>query len=223
MLKPALAVCGKDLALAGRGGAFVQALLLGLLLVFLFSLSTPVGGRVTPQAAATVFWLASAFCQVLVFNALFALEEANGSRLGLVLAPTHASAVWLGKLMAGLALVMCCQAVLAPATVIFLGQSLSGQVATGLAALLLTDLGMAALGALLGAMAQGQSSRESLLSVILFPLLLPVLLAGVRSGEAALGPVADPVGGWLGLAAAFDAVFLACGLVLFPHLYATDG
>ena len=33
------------------------------------------GERLAPQAAATMFWLASAFCQVLVFNMLYALEH----------------------------------------------------------------------------------------------------------------------------------------------------
>ena len=88
MLKLALALCAKDLRLIlGRSAGLAQALLLGLLLVFLFSLSLEAGDRLSPQAAATMFWLASAFCQVLVFNMLYALEEENGSRLGLLTLP----------------------------------------------------------------------------------------------------------------------------------------
>ena len=76
---------------------------------------------------------------------------------------------------------------------------------------------------LLGALAQGQAARESLLSIVLFPLLTPLLLAGISVGAQALGaPSADGPGIWLGVAAAFDAVFLGAGLLLFGHIYAGD-
>ena len=82
MLRLTLAVARKDLALTlARGSGLIQALLLGLLLLFVFSLSQGIGERMSPQAAAAVFWLSSAFCQVLIFNQLYALEEANNARL----------------------------------------------------------------------------------------------------------------------------------------------
>ncbi|MBQ5728175.1 MAG: heme exporter protein CcmB, partial [Mailhella sp.] len=102
MLKCALAVCSKDLKLTlTRGAGLVQALLLGLLLVFLFSLSLNAGDRLSPQAASAMFWLASAFCQVLIFNMLYAVEESAQARLGLLLLPAPVQAVWLGKALAG--------------------------------------------------------------------------------------------------------------------------
>ena len=89
MLKCALALCGKDLKLTfSRGAGLMQALLLGLLLVFLFSLSLNAGDKLSPQAAAAMFWLASAFCQVLIFNMLYAVEETAQARLGLLLLPS---------------------------------------------------------------------------------------------------------------------------------------
>ena len=65
--------------------------------------------------------------------------------------------------------------------------------------------------------------RKSLLSIVLFPLLTPLLLAGISVGAQALGtPNADGPGAWLGVAAAFDAVFLGAGLLLFGYIYAGD-
>ena len=53
MLKLALALCAKDLRIVlARSAGLAQALLLGLLLVFLFSLSLEAGDRLSPQAAA---------------------------------------------------------------------------------------------------------------------------------------------------------------------------
>ncbi|MDR3357598.1 MAG: heme exporter protein CcmB [Desulfovibrio sp.] len=221
MLRMTLAVLRKDMTLTLlRSSGLAQALLLGLLLVFVFSLSQGAGESLSARNAAAVFWLSSAFCQVLIFNQLYALEETNDSRLGLILCPAPIQAVWLGKAIAGVALLLLAQCVFLPATVVFLGQDLAGPLRPALAILFLTDTGMCALGSLLGALAQGQTTRESLLGVVLFPLLTPLLLAGTGIGAQAFGD-ADPdgPGAWLGLAAAFDAIFLAAGLLLFAFLY----
>lgn len=225
MLKCALAICAKDLRLVlTRSAGLTQALLLGLLLVFLFSLSLDVGDTLSPQAAAAMFWLSSAFCQVLVFNMLYALEETNNARLGLLLLPAPVQAVWLGKGLAGLLLILTAQCLFVPATFVFLGQQVGPQWTVALAGVILVDVGMAASGSLLGALSVGQAGRESLLSIILFPLLIPLLLAGVRLGATGLSPEVslDPAQQWLGLAAAFDALFLAAGLVLFPFVYSGE-
>ena len=220
----ALAVARKDLLLTlTRGSGLVQALLLGLLLLFVFSLAQGVGERLSPQNAAAVFWLSSAFCQVLVFNALYALEERSSSRVGLILSPPPIQGVWLGKGLAGMLLLLLAQLIFLPATSVFLGQGIQGDWVVALGALLLVDAGMCALGSLLGALAQGEAARESLLSIVLFPLLVPLLLAGISVGAQALGlPAPDGADAWLGLAAAFDAVFAAAGLLLFGFMYTGD-
>ncbi|MDR3362506.1 MAG: heme exporter protein CcmB [Desulfovibrio sp.] len=224
MLRLTLAVARKDLLLTlARGNGLVQALLLGLLLFFVFSLSQGIGEHTSPQGAATIFWLSSTFCHVLIFSQLYALEEVNNARLGLLLLPAPIQAVWLGKSIAGFSLLLMAQAVFLPAAIVFLGQNLSGALLPALLILLLVDTGLCALGSLLGALAQGQGARESLMSIVLFPLLVPLLLAGISVGSQAFGTLSpDGPGMWLKLACAFDAVFLAAGLLLFGFLYAGD-
>ncbi|WP_428569129.1 MAG: heme exporter protein CcmB [Solidesulfovibrio sp. DCME] len=221
MLRAAWAIAAKDLrlSLAGAQG-LVQTVLLGLLLIFIMSLSREPGEMSPPLAAAAVFWLATAFGQVLVFNYLYGLEEAEGARLGLLLAPCPVQAVWLGKAVAGWVLLFCCQMVFAPAAVAFLGQSVAGSLAVGVGVVAAVDWGLCVLGSLLGALAVGRSSRESLLTVILFPLLIPVLLAGIRLLETVIsGRGLEAVSAWAGTVGAFDAVFTAAALILFPFLY----
>ena len=225
MLKLALALCAKDLRIVlARSAGLAQALLLGLLLAFLFSLLLEAGDRLSPQAAATMFWLASAFCQVLVFNMLYSLEEENGSRLGLLTLPVPSQGIWLGKALAGLLLILAAQLVFLPETFVFLGQSAGEEPVPALIGLLLTDVGMAASGSLLGALSVGRAGRESLLSIVLFPLMIPLLLAGIQLGATGFNPDPMPDGpqDWIGLAAAFDAVFLAAGLALFPFVYSGE-
>ena len=220
MLKAACLIARKDLRLVlSRGAGLVQALLLGLLLIFVFSLSRETGETMSGQGAATIFWLSSAFCQVLSFNMLYGLEEANGSRAGLLLLPTPVQSVLLGKAAAGLCIILTAQFLFLPATIVFLGDGWP----LALLALVLTDIGMASLGSLLGALSQGQAARESLLSIVLFPLIIPILLAGIRVCAGGFSEaLPEGVESWLGIAVAFDAVFLAAGLVLFPFVFSGD-
>jgi len=224
MLKRTAAFVSKDLMLSVSGGqGLVQAVLLGLLLIFMFSLSKPLGGTISPQAAGAIFWLASAFGLVLVFNDLFAIEEANGARIGVLSSPAPVHAVWIGKGVAGLSLLLISQLVFLPATVAFLGQTVSGPWWLLVVTLIGADVGLVVIGALLGALSQGQAARESLLSVIVFPLLLPVLLSGITLFGMCFSPevVEDP-DKWLGLIFAFDCLFSGAGLFLFPFVYSGE-
>jgi len=227
VIRGALRIAGKDLKLVFAGGVGVaQPVLLGLLLIFVFSLSRPPGDIVPAQAAAGIFWLASMFGQVLIFNTLYNLEEANGARLALLMAPVPTHAIWLGKALAGLLLLLLAQIVFVPAAMVFLGRDLSGIWLTALLALIAVDWGVVVLGSLLGALSQGQAARESLLSIILFPLLIPILLSGIKVGGAFFGGGAEQgteeLGNWLGLAGAFDALFTGAALVLFPFVYSGE-
>ena len=185
--------------------------------------------------AAFIDWMnnANTFCSTLVDRIvpgrirdpkeLAALEEANGARLGLLLAPAPIQAVWLGKALAGLLLLLVAQMFFLPAAVVFLSQEIGALWPVGLGTLLLVDVGMCALGSLLGALSQGGAARESLLSIVLFPLLVPLLLAGIGVAAQVFGaPAPDGPASWIGLAAAFDGVFLAAGLLLFGFMYSGD-
>ena len=224
MLKAALLIAAKDVRLIVLGGSgLVQSLVFGLLLIFVFSLAQDVGEAISPRSAATVFWLASAFCLVLAGNMCHGLESANQTRAGLLLAPAPVQAVWLGKGLSIMCLLLLAQLCFLPATAAFLQQHLFGAGLKALGGVILIDLGLAALASLLGALAQGRSARESLISVLLFPLIVPVLLAGIGLGEQAFSPLATSDGNdWLVLVLAFDAVFLAAGLVLFPFIYTDE-
>ncbi len=225
MLRAILALIKKDLRLV-RGHGLIQSLLLGLLLIFMFSLSQELGTTMSAQAAATIFWLASAFCQVLVFNMLYGLEEVNNARQGLLLMPHPLQVIWIAKSCSGFVLIVLAQLIFLPATMVFLGQSLSEHWPLALLCVFLVDVGMAAQGSLLGALSQGQAARESLLSIILFPLLIPLLLAGIYMGSVGFGgAILDGLDGlykWLGIATAFNALFLGAGLVLYDFMYAGE-
>ncbi|WP_320175973.1 heme exporter protein CcmB [Maridesulfovibrio sp.] len=224
MLKRGLTIAAKDLRLSiGGGQGLTQAVLLGLLLIFVFSLSRPAGQLVEPQAASAIFWLASSFGLVLVFNTLFSMEESNEARLGLLSSPVPLHAVWFGKGLAGFGLLLCSQLVFLPATIVFLGQDMKGSLAVFAVTLLAADWGLVSLGALLGAISQGQAARESLLSVILFPLLLPILLGAIQLMTSVFSGVnLMDESSWMGIIVAASALFSGAGLILFPFVYSGE-
>lgn len=225
MLKPAILIARKDITLliGRRSAGFIQSILLGLLLIFLFSLSTAIGERMSAQAATAIFWMATCFCQVLIFNGLYSLEESHGQRMALLLTPEPIQAVWLGKALAALLLICLAQLLFIPAIVIFLAQEITANWYYGAGILLIADIGAVALGSLLGALSQGHSGRESLFSIIIFPLLIPLFLAGIHLGQCAFLPV-PPLDtlNWFGMALAFDAIFMAAGLMLFPYIFTAE-
>ena len=220
MLSFACLIAAKDIRiLLFRGGHLAQALLLGLLLIFIFSLANPIGEKVSPESAATIFWLSSIFCQILIFTQLYALEAANGLKDALLLLPCPIQGIWLGKALAGASLLLLSQTIFLPAAFVFLNLQFSDPFWPGFASLICTDLGICSLGSLLGALSLGAGGRESLLSIVFFPLLIPLLLAGIGLGAAALGEQQADAMQWLGLGASFDLIFIGAGLLLFGFIY----
>lgn len=220
MLDLAFAITSKDIRLSLRSHASIlQAILLGLLLIFLFSLTREAGQIISPFESATIFWISTTFCQILIFNQLFSFEEESGANLFLALTPAPVQEIWLGKLLAAFALLLIIQAFLLPACIIFLAQSLGPDFISGLIATLLCDFGLCSLGALMGAVCQGQSGRDILLAILLFPLLTPILLAGINLGAVVFDGSMDNPRLWLGVSLGFDALYSACALIVFGFVY----
>ncbi|MDR2826058.1 MAG: heme exporter protein CcmB [Deltaproteobacteria bacterium] len=228
MLNATCAIFKKDLKLMlgkGAGSGLAQATLFGLLLIFIFSLTKSASEGISPEAAATVFWVATLFSLVLVFSGLYALEETKAQRRGLLLAPSPIQSIWLGKALAGLVIVLLTQLVFLPGVGIFLDQPAweFEKLCMAPGVILLVDIGLVAPGSLLGALTQGQSAREPLLSIVIFPLLLPLLLAAIRLCAALFSAdtpqTSESFFAWLKLVLAFDSLYAAAGLLLFAFVY----
>ena len=231
MIRAALAVARKDFSIVFSGGfAWLHTLLLGCMVIFIFSLALggPLAfgdnGKNTHETVAAIFWLASLICQSMTFNSVYALEETHGQRAALVLARVPIQAVWLGKALAGFVLVFFSQFFLVAAVLLFLGGTVTGPWLEAVGMILLVDIGMSCLGSLLGAISRGASGWESLFGLALFPLSTPLLLCGIRLGVAALAGYSEPnAGQWFMLATGFTLIFAAAGLFLFPLIYRADG
>lgn len=135
------------------------------------------------QVAPGVLWLALVFAAVTGLGRAFAAERDQGTLEAMLLTPAGPTAIFIGKALAGLALLVACEAVLVPGLAVFFGVPLSAYL---VAAVLLATIGMAALGCLLAALAAQTRARELLLPVLALPLWVPLVIAGGRAVQVAM-------------------------------------
>jgi len=137
-----------------------------------------------------------------------------------LMAPAARPAIYVGKLLGIVALLVAAEIILVP-LVAFLFQAplLSHPFWLG-AVLLSGTIGFATVGTLFSAMLVRARSRDVLLPVLLYPITVPVIIAGVRATAALLQPDVELalVRFWVALLVALDVVFVTLALWTFEPL-----
>lgn len=190
------ALARKDLLLELRARDTLPAMLLFVVAVFVvFHFSLP--ARSTRLASMGLLWVAVLFTALLGLGRAFVPEREQHVLDGLVLAPCDRSAIWLAKSLATLAFLGAAEVVALPLFALFF-HDVSGAT---VAALVLADLGICAVGTFLGAMAVATRARDLLLPLLFLPLALPIVVGGVGASV-----VAAP-GRYLAFLGLYDALF----------------
>lgn len=188
---------------------------LSAVIVFAFALVDQ--GRVVVDAVAGILWIAIAFAGTLALGRTFERERYTDTLRALLLAPSPRPAIYVGKLLAVLAVLFAAEALLVPLVALLFDAALLQRPALLLALLVTGTIGFAAVGTLFAAMLVRARSRDVLLPVLLYPITVPVIIAGVRGTAVLLQPDLDVeiVRFWLSLLIAFDAVFVTLSLWTF--------
>jgi heme exporter protein CcmB len=185
--------------------------------VLVFAYALVQEGRGPEDGAAGILWIAIMFAGNLALGRAFERERQAETLRALLLAPAARPAVYLGKLLGIVALLVAAELVLVP-LVAFLFQAGLLRHPFWLAAIVLAGtLGFTAVGTLFAAMLVRARSRDVLLPVLLYPVTVPVIIAGVRGTAALLQPELDVaiVRFWLVLLLTFDVVFVTLALWTF--------
>jgi heme exporter protein B len=186
----------KDLLLELRARDTLPAMLLFVVAIFVvFHFSLPSGS--SDLAASGLLWVAILFTALLGLGRAFVPEREQHLFDGLVLATPDRSAIWLAKALATLAFLLLAEAVALPLFALFF----HGVGGATVAAFVLADVGICAVGTLVGAMAVVTRARDLLLPLLFLPLALPILIGGV--GASVVGSPARYLL-FLGL---YDALF----------------
>jgi heme exporter protein B len=217
-LGTAALVARKDLLVESRSREVVYTSLLfaiSCMLVFAFGLVKE--GRVVTDAAAAILWITIAFAGTLALGRIFDRERQNETLRALLLAPASRAAIYVGKLVGVLALLLLVEAIVVPLVMLMFDAALLAHPGFMLSILIAGSVGYAAVGTLFAAMLAQSRSRGALLPVLLYPMTVPVIIGGVRGTAALLQPEADLViaRAWLTMLVAFDAVFITLCLWTF--------
>ncbi len=205
-VRDAAALARKDLLLELRGRDTLPAMLLfvvAMLVAFRFALPAEQEG-----AAEGLLWVAIVFTALLGLTRAFVPEREQGVLEALVLAPCDRSAIWLGKSISVLTFLVLVEAIAVPAFWLFFAPL--GWPA--LAAILLADVGICAVGTLLAAMAVAGRARELLMPLLFLPLAIPIVIGGVGA------TVVDEPARFLAFLALYDAVFAILAWATFEYV-----
>jgi heme exporter protein B len=197
----------KDLLLELRSRDTVPAMLLfvvSALVVFHFALPDSAGD----DAARGLLWIAILFTALLGLARVFAAEREEGLLEGLLLAPCDRSAIWLAKTTSVVVFLVCMEAIALPAFALFYAPVDGAMVA----AVILADLGIAAVGSLLSAMALASRTRELILPLLYLPLAIPIVVGGVGAS------VADDPSRFVAFLGLYDAIFAIISWASFEYV-----
>ena len=164
--------------------------------------------------------MALAYAGQLALGRAFERELHHDALRGLLLAPAERSAIFVGKLLGIMLLMVVVEAVVVFFVALFFDAPLFSHPFLFLGLLAAGTLGFAAVGALFAAMLTRTESRAVLLPVLLYPITVPVLIAGVNGTLSLIqaDPNLDLARFWLALVVFFDAVFLTLALWTFEPL-----
>jgi heme exporter protein B len=181
----AIAIARKDLVSEWRTRELVPALgQFVVLALVVANFGFQIDSSSAPAIAPGVLWLALVFAGLVAFGRAFSAEREQNTLEAVMMTGAPSSAVFAGKALASIALLVLCEAVLLPALTLFFGTPLT----VGLVlAVLFATVGMAALGCLFAAMVAQVRARELLLPLLAIPLWIPFIVAGGQAVQVAMG------------------------------------
>lgn len=210
------AVARKDLLLEMRSRErFVSMATFAMLVAVVFSFALDPTVR-SGDIAGAMLWVTVLFSGTLGLGRSFALEREADALTGVMVSPVPPGAVFLGKFLANLLVVLAVEAVIFPVYALFFGLRLGGSLGGVAVVVLLATIAFMAVGTLFAAITAHTRMGETLLPILLLPLLIPVVIFAASATQRLLvgRPLAE-VGGHLRMLGAMDLVFLFVGALAF--------
>ncbi|MFQ5690490.1 MAG: heme exporter protein CcmB [Gemmatimonadota bacterium] len=212
------AIVWKDLLIEARTKQGFNAMaFFAALILFLFSFAIGPDEALLRRIAGGLLWVGITFTGTLALSRTFQSEELTGGLRNLRLYPGEVRAIYLGKMLSNLVLLLLVEAILFPAAGVLFQLDLWRH-APGLAGIAwLGTLGFSVVGTFYAALTVHIRAREVMLPLLLFPALIPVLLGAVNATDLLLaGDPLGRMGGWVRLLVAFDVILFVVCTWIFP-------
>jgi heme exporter protein B len=210
----------KDLRIEWRSRDAINGMLFfTLLVVVVFGLafdptSYPTMAR---QISGGILWVGLLFASITALNQSWAREQRNSVLEAQRMAPSPASALFLGKALANMLFVLAVEAVLAPIFIVFFNLHALGDVWRLALILPLGTWALVVNGTFFAALGLRARNRELLLPLLLLPISLPALLSMVQATTGVLTGELDPIqiNTWIKQLLGYDIIFTTVCILLF--------
>src|SRR5207249_1892837 len=145
-------------------------------------------------AGAGILWIAVFFAGNLALGRTFERERYAETLRALLLAPAPRPAIYVGKLLGIVLLLLLTELVLVPVVAFLFHVALFTRPLFLVALLVLGTIGFASVGTLFAAMLVRTRARDVMLPILLYPITIPVIIASLL-GTSALPqtPVDEPM------------------------------
>jgi heme exporter protein B len=216
-LRQTLTIAAKDLRSELRTKEALNAsLAFALVILLLFSFAFDPTSEQTREISGGLLWIVFAFAGALILNRSFAREIPNDCLDALVAAPLSGAALFLGKALANLALLLAVELVCLPVFGVFYNVPWTQQLWPLMLVLVLATWGLTVVGTLFSALTVNLRLRELMLPTLVYPIMIPDLIAAIQlTTPLVMGqPIAGDLMVGLRLLVAFDIIFTALALAL---------
>jgi heme exporter protein B len=221
LLQQAGRVAWKDLRIELRSKEIVYTMVFfGALIVVVFTFGFPRDIRLARAAAPGMLWVAIAFAGTIALGRAFDRERENDTMRALLLSPAPRLAIFLGKAIGIVALILAVTVVCVALLSLLLDVAFMTHPLPLLTVLVLGAIGLANVGTVFAATLLKVRSRDVLFPVIVYPLLIPMFFMGTMATEqlVAAKPNLDAAWYWIGMLGIYDAVFLVVSVWTFESL-----
>ena len=209
----------KDLRAELRSKEAINASLsFSLVILLLFSFAFP--DEVPTDISGGLLWMVFAFAGALILNRSLARELPNDCLDALIASPAPGSALFLGKALANVLLLLAVETVCFPVFGVFYNVRWARQFWPLVLVVLLGTWGITVIGTMFSALTVNLRLREVMLPLLVYPTLIPCLVAAMQVSTQLIG--GDPLDTesivWMKFLIGFDVIFTSLALVLVEFI-----
>lgn len=190
------------------------------LVILVFSFAFDPAMNTTKAVIPGIVWVIIIFSGILGLNRSFISEQKNDTMQGLMIAPVEPSCIYLGKLLANLAMMLVVEIVSIPFLFLLFDFSTIGSIPYFILVLFMGSFGFISIGTFLAALAANSKSSEMLLPLLLFPVTSPILIGAVQATRIIMTNFEKMPSAisWIQLIAAYDVIFFVLCFLLIDYV-----
>lgn len=216
-VRDSLSIAAKDLRAELRTKEALNASLsFALVILLLFSFAFEPTAEQTREISGGLLWMVFAFAGALILNRSFARELPNDCLDALVSSPVSGAALYFGKSLANVVLLLAVELISLPVFGVFYNVRWARQFWPLMLVMALATWGLTIIGTMFSALTVNLRLRELMLPTLVYPMLIPGLMAAIQLTTPLIAgqPLSGDLSAWLKLLVGFDIIFTALALAL---------